>query len=179
VKGNRINQNTRFQLGASIEKLQSFIAGLDHTIFASVAAENCAGNYDKQTLADYLETYLNETIVGLKLIEPYLVKHQRILEVGSGIGVLTRFLKEQGFDVVGIEPGAEDAFGFMSIMSSAVAAALPAGAQANSFAISAETLNLSDHGQFDLIFSVNVLEHVMQLNEAMKAMSCVFLRQGS
>ena len=177
VASSNTNRNTPLQPGAGVEKLRIFIAGLDLAELASLAADKAGGVFEQQVLSTHLETFSNEAIVGLELIAPYLAERRRILEVGCGVGILTHFLQAQGFDVVGIEPGA-DGFGFMPVIRAAITDQISASARADELLIGAEKLDPSEHGQFDLIFSVNVMEHIMELEEAMKAMSDVLAPTG-
>ena len=64
--------------------------------------------------------YANESLVGLRLIAPLLQPGLRILEVGSGVGILSAFLAETGYDIVAIEPSATG-FAFMSRIAESVA----------------------------------------------------------
>ncbi len=128
--------------------------------------------------AELLEVYLNEVRVGLDLVEPFLQPGVRILEIGCGAGVLTSFLKAEGFEILGIEPGGGGGFSFMPALQRTVARDLDETASPEVLPITAEELKVAEHGRFDLIFSVNVLEHVMRLEEAMAALAEVLESEG-
>jgi 2-polyprenyl-3-methyl-5-hydroxy-6-metoxy-1,4-benzoquinol methylase len=159
-------------------RLQQLVARLDRGELARRAAEISGGELDATQLAAHLATYLNEAVVGYDLIATTLRPGLRILEIGSGVGIVAAFLRSEGFDVVGIEPGGSAGFGFMPAMSAAISDALPAVSRPVVLPIGAEELDPQTHGKFDLIFSVNVIEHVMKLEEAMAAMASVLSPHG-
>ncbi len=157
-------------------RLKAFITSLDRdrlVVAASAADGGAPDEYAKQ-----IDTYLGEAAVALDLVGPTLSREPRLLEVGCGIGVLTAFLKAEGFDIIGIEPGAAGGFGFMPSMHAAIAEQLPADERPTILPIRAEALNLERHGAFDVVFSANVIEHIMALEEAMAAMSSVLTPNG-
>jgi SAM-dependent methyltransferase len=123
-----------------------------------------------------LATFTAEARAGLELIAPFLDDGMRVLEVGSGIGVLTRFLHDQGVDIVGIEPAAAG-FGFMHEVGGAVFQ-LGGGSKVQWMPIGAEALDPAAHGTFDLIFSTNVLEHMANLEGAFRGMTAVLRPDG-
>ena len=91
----------------------------------------------------------------------------RILEVGAGAALVTAFLHRQGADVLAIEPGG---FG--------PAAAIRAQLVAPVEPIAADQLDPARHGRFDLIFSVNVLEHMRPLGPNLDGMASVLAPGG-
>jgi SAM-dependent methyltransferase len=98
----------------------------------------------------------------------------RMLEVGAGSGTVTAFLAHQGANIVGIEPYRQSYEGFEPIR-----VALEAGvADPRLLAVRAEELNLSRHGGFDLIFSVNVIEHFHPLAASLDGLERVLLPGG-
>lgn len=123
-----------------------------------------------------IETYLNETRIGLDVASRGLRPGIRILEVGAGLGLLSLFLCEQGFDVVALEP-VGTGYDFFSV----------AGEEIRNFSgpgtlewlpIGVEELDPASHGIFDFIFSVHVIEHVPDLDAAFRAMSAVLAGDG-
>lgn len=132
----------------------------------------------KHDTYELLKTYLNEAKSNFYLISPYLKKNIRILEVGSGIGILTAFLKSEGYDILGIEPGEEGGFNFMTKMHKALLNQVDTNMRPEILSISAVDLNEDIHGTFDLIFSVNVIEHIFPLEIAVEAMANVLAKDG-
>lgn len=119
---------------------------------------------------------MSEAAVGLSLLEGIDLTGKRVLEVGAGIGIVSLVLHRQGIEVMPIEPGrggfdlnAQIGFLLRDRLSVRDLAYLSLGA---------EELRPADHGQFDVIFSVNVLEHIPDLDSAIEAMCCVLKPNG-
>jgi len=163
---------------ALLAGLERFIGSLDRGAVADALASQTPRSQDRGGDDDLLDTYLNEAPVGLELVAPYLSVRPRMLEVGSGIGILTHFLHSRGFDITGIEPGAAGGFAAMTAMSTAVARALAPEARGRVLPIAAADLRPAAHGTFGLIFSVNVLEHVMTLDDTFAALASVLAPSG-
>lgn len=124
-----------------------------------------------------LDNYLEEAAFGLRLIGDELSPGARILEIGAGAGLVFSFLRAQGFDAFGLEPAASG-FEFMGALSRVVAGGSMEVARAHLFEIPAADLDPERHGAFDLIFSVNVIEHVADLPAAFAAMARVLAPGG-
>lgn len=113
-----------------------------------------------------LDTYLNEAFVGLELIAPHLSGTVDILEIGAGVGALSMFLSGQGYRVVAVEP-VGTGFDFVGHARRALSS------EWNSepptlLPIDAAELGSAD-GDFDLAFSVHVLEHVASAADVIAA----------
>lgn len=124
-----------------------------------------------------LRVYLGEVAVGFTTILPYLEPGQRILEIGSGIGALGFFLAENGCNIRGIEPS-QSGFDEINILSRIVRDCV---GQSSSFICGkkgAEALNDQNDGQYDLIFSIHVLEHLRDPSRAIAAMNNVLKPGG-
>lgn len=156
-----------------IRDLDTYIARLKSSLEVTAAIESC----DHPDAATLLSTYLNEVHVGLQLVSPFLEKGMRVLEVGCGIGALTRFLIEHDIDAQGIEPGAAG-FGFMPAFSKAILELQPPLTDRQWLPIGAEKLNLDTHGHFDVIYSTNVMEHITDLEGAFEGMTSVLAPNG-
>lgn len=130
-------------------------------------------HYDQNFLID---TYCGEARAGLALIENDLAPGLRLLEIGSGSGLLAGFLSQQGFDIVGLEPGAGPGFSHMRRMFDIVKAHLQSDFDLTRASVT--ELSPDKHGQFDLIFSVNVLEHIPPIAEGFRAMASVLAPTG-
>lgn len=119
----------------------------------------------------YLDAICNEAQTGLRLLKLAGMRStDRILEVGAGGGLLTGFLQSRGFNVVAIEPTGD---GFEATPRLAEVIREATGVTANIFSLAARDLKLGKHGRFDLIFSVNVIEHFQPLKENLDAMALV------
>lgn len=154
-------------------RLDAFLAkALASPVVADAAAATSPG--DARLL---LATYANEARVGLDLIEPLLRPGMRILDVGCGIGLLARFLRDEGHDITGIEPGASG-FGFMPMIGRAILSLEPPLPADTWRVCGAEELNAAQFGLFDLIYSTNVLEHIPDLSGAFRGMASVLERDG-
>ena len=122
-----------------------------------------------------LDDCANEARLGLDVLRSLAPSAQsRILEVGSGPGVLLAFLAQQGADVTGVEPPNEafdDRFG-------TIRSALEAERPLPLLRVRADQLDTAVHGRFDLVFSVNVVEHLQPLDPNMDAIAGVLSPGG-
>ena len=130
----------------------------------------------KAEIVSRIQTSLSEAAVGLSLLEGIDLTGKRVLEVGAGIGIVSLVLHRQGVEIVPIEPGrggfdqnAQIGFLLREQLSVRDLAYLSLGA---------EELRPAEHGQFDVIFSVNVLEHIPDLESAVDAMCKVLKADG-
>ena len=156
-------------------RLGAFIARVCDAAAVDAAAR--ASNCSPAEVRSFLDIYSGEAVVGLRLVGPLLKPGQRVLEIGSGVGLLAGFLAEEGAAITGIEPGLAG-FGFMPALADAIATRVrPPGPDA--LALSVTDLEPERHGRFDLIYSTNVLEHVIEIEKAFAAMAGVLAPQGS
>lgn len=139
--------------------LAGFLCGVDRA--AATADIVKRTGEDQASVAKRLDTYLNEAFVGLDLVASVLPQATDVLEVGAGIGALSTFLTTQGWNVVAVEPvGA----GFDFVGAARLALAEQWGHLAPHRHLPIDAADLGpEHGQFDLAFSVHVLEHVEDL----------------
>lgn len=111
---------------------------------------------------ELVRTYLDEGPVAVALVAPHLSANGRILEVGSGIGLVSRFLADLGHEVVATEPS-PDGFDLMRDLTAAVDAVCgPVGGHGSlrRLDLGVDDLTPAELGRFDLVFSANVIEHV-------------------
>lgn len=114
--------------------------------------------YFKNAKADAIHCY--------QFIKEHLHKNKKILEVGGGIHLLTSFLNQE-YDVTSVEPG-----GFTDYTNELRNKIL----SKNNLKVHTTTLeNFKTDEKFDLIFSMNVLEHTQDIETHLR--SCInFLR---
>jgi len=147
----------------TLAHLEKFLSAFDlDALVERIAAE--AGD-DPADTRGRLEIYLNETRVALGIVSNHVRPTARILEVGSGTGVFALFLRSLGYDITALEP-AGLGFDFMDVAREAILDArrdieLPV------LRCGIEELEPVTHGTFDLVFSVNVLEHLPDLGTAL------------
>ena len=110
---------------------------------------NAQDVYLKNAKADALHCY--STIV------PYFKKNKKILEVGGGIHLLTRYIHDLGYDITSIEPG-----GFAEYIDN-LRVKLIDKTDLKIFTTSLEKFQTKQ--KFDFIFSMNVLEHTDNIEE--------------
>ena len=120
--------------------------------------------------------YAGEVRVGVALLNSIGLSGRRVLEVGAGLGFLSIWLRRQGAAVVMLEPGA-GGFSENSRLLTAVRHFLNAD-DVPVIEETAQNLDTTRHGQFDVIFSVNVLEHIPALEAALDAMLTVLAPGG-
>ena len=101
---------------------------------------------------------------------------KRILEVGAGIGLLAGYLNSCGYQVTALEPGL-GGFGVSAALSTAVSTR-PEFSSLHRLDFPAEKLDAALHGRFDFIYSINVLEHIPDLENAVRGMGAVLENRG-
>lgn len=130
-----------------------------------------------------LRRYSAEAIAGLNLIKPHLPLIKRynlkILEIGSGLCILAHFLKTEGFDITALEPGEGEFDFFDSLGQKVKEKCIKANLSvAPKLCITAQNLSPELHGVFDFVFSVNVLEHIPELESALEKIEAVTKQDG-
>ena len=121
-------------------------------------------------------TCWGEMLFGLDLLEGIDLWRKRILEIGCGMGLTSLILHRHGLDVMSIEPGSG---GFD--LNAQIGLCIRERLEINDMRIldlEAEALRPDQHGRFDLAFSVNVLEHIRDLEGAIAAMCRVLMPGG-
>ncbi|NND81383.1 MAG: methyltransferase domain-containing protein [Gammaproteobacteria bacterium] len=132
--------------------------------------------HERPQASETVSTFMNEAIVGLRLMMNDLDKTSRILEVGAGLCFLSIFLKEKGYQVTALEP-LDGGFGFFDSLKQRI---LDSYSHNGLVVVEkrAEQLTPHEDGEYDLIFSSNVIEHIAELDDAMLAMASVLLDTG-
>ena len=117
--------------------------------------------YPWEEISKQYFNYVEEALFGMRLLSKFSLEG-RILEVGSGPGMLVAWLYMNGVNVMGIEPS-ELGFEFNLQLQNAIwdYYKLPGNLILD---LIAEDLDPAVHGKFDLIYSVNVIEHLPKDN---------------
>lgn len=123
-----------------------------------------------------MKTLQLEARFGLNLILSRLSHDKRILEVGAGIGLLAGYLNSCGYQVTALEPGL-GGFGVSAALATA-ASSRPEFSSLHRLDLPAEKLDAALHGRFDFIYSINVLEHIPDLENAVRGMGAVLENGG-
>ncbi len=129
----------------------------------------------RQEIEARVQTSLGEASVGLWLLDGIDLTGQRVLEVGAGIGIVSLALHRSGVRVVAIEPGL-GGFDQNAVIGACLREWLKI-ADVVYLSLGAAELRPETHGLFDVQFSVNVLEHIPDLESAVAAM-CAVLKPG-
>lgn len=153
--------------------LSDYIAELTSTAFVRHLTQR--SGIPEADVRRRLTDYAGEVVVGVELLDGFLIPGQRILEVGAGMGLLSVWLIRQGATVVLLEAGAG---GFDANRRLLDGVLEWFDVQGTILPLRAEELDARLHGTFDLIFSVNVLEHIPALEDALAAMTKVLAGDG-
>lgn len=142
---------------------------------AAVRRISARTSYSISETEKLLYVYIEEAVYSYELIRPYLEKNIPILEVGGGLMLLSSYLRSVGYNITSIDPVGT---GFDFFEARAAIIEELGTAPSRLFNIKAEELAPEGHGYFDLIYSVNVLEHIGDINTAIKKMSSVMSNSG-
>ncbi len=115
-------------------------------------------------LLDIFETYAAEAKFGRSFIDAdlkNLLPGASILEVGAGSMILSCQLASEGYTVTALEPTGEGFSHFEKLRSIVLEQAEIAGQTPNLLFIPAE--KLTDKDLYDFAFSINVMEHVQDV----------------
>ncbi len=124
----------------------------------------------------YLASILGEAHLGLTLLDwAGLNADARVLEVGAGAGLLSAFLQARGVALTAIEPVAQ---GFDATLAARTIVARGTGMAPDISPLEARQLDPARDGPFDVIFSVNVIEHFQPLQENLDGMARVMAPGG-
>lgn len=163
----------------STSNLECFLTQFSSSDFLLTLSQS--GEFNPKHVQERVERYLNQVRYGYSVIRKYLPgpnPDYRILEVGAGSLILSLYLKALGYDAVGLEPSG-DGFEFLKEMKKQVLDQMKVK-KIDLLVIETDvnTLNMNDHGEFDFIFSIYVIEHIHDLEKAMSAMKSVVKKDG-
>jgi 2-polyprenyl-3-methyl-5-hydroxy-6-metoxy-1,4-benzoquinol methylase len=122
---------------------------------------------DSEWLGHRIRVALAERDHTLGFLGATLRPGQRVLEVGSGLGLTSAVLAAAGVDVTSIEPGG---LGFEDYERTNLVIRELLGVDHPHHPIGVDELEEHQLGLFDLIFSNNVLEHVPDVERALTAL---------
>jgi len=137
---------------------------------------NSFSDQEREFALQTLNTFKNEAIATICMIEKHLNFNIRILEVGAGLCLVSIFLKKQGYDIQALEP-CSGGFSFFEELKTKI---LNNNTDVHliNYSDTAQELSPDTHGTFDLIFSNNVIEHITETKSAFKAMCNVLSDNG-
>ena len=137
-------------------KLEAFTRQLQSDEFLSFLQNRIP--YPFSDIKQEYNNYIEQAAFGIGLLSRFDLTGKRILEVGSGAGILTAWLLLNDINVIGIEPSALG-FHFHEDIFTAILDyfQLP---KDKVFDRTAEQIDEAELGKFHLIFSVNVMEHI-------------------
>lgn len=124
------------------------------------------------------DTYANEARFGLSVIKDDLSKLDygaEIMEIGAGILLLSGFLAKKGFRVNAVEPIGKGFSIFFTLQSAVLKYYEKIAVTLN--VIDSEIESLVDREKFDYVFSINVFEHIGNIELGL-ANSYLSLRLG-
>lgn len=115
-------------------------------------------------IKNYYQNAKADSIYCYQTISKYLLKDQKILEVGGGIHLLTSYLSEK-YDITSIEPGSFTEY------TDDIRKQILSRKKINTFTTTLEKFHTND--KYDFIFSMNVLEHTKDIKSHIK--NCIKL----
>lgn len=159
----------------SPKTLEAYLDILRSAPFIDYLRQHTSGKLD--TYRQEYNNYVEEAAYGLRLLSAHQPAGKRILEVGGGVGILSCWLYLSGHDIVAIEPSAIG-YTFHHDIQRAIWQYFQVPGE-RFMDRTAEELDPAHTGTFDLIFSVNVVEHISRktLTRAFAQMRAV-LRNG-
>jgi len=131
---------------------------------------------DGASARQLLDTFANEAKTTFDVVEDCLSKDKTILEVGAGLCFFSLFLKKEGYNIVALEP----AIGGFDLFNNVKSVILKhyADVDLHVLDIPADRLSIEGNGQFDIIFSNNVIEHIPNLQETFFSLTKVLSDKG-
>jgi len=148
--------------------------------FSDVLKDRVLSSIDTESINEVqgmLDIFIGEAEFTIKFIEPHLSKELRVLEVGSGLCILSCFLKLEGFNITALEPIQGGFDPFIELQKKIINIALP-NDDLTLLEKPAEALSSEVDGEFDFIFSNNVLEHIPEIEQALISLKNVLSSDG-
>jgi len=160
----------------SLDKLQTQLNEFIEVLMRDDRLIKQSENNSRSTLEQALKIYCSEARVALDMIFPYLDSNVKILEVGSGPCILTVFLANQDFNISGVEPS-EEAFSEICLLKERIVS-LYSSYEFCLYDQRIEDLIAPSNQQFDVIFSLNVMEHIAKPKQAISRMISLLSKNG-
>ena len=158
-------------MAAELDKTRSFEALL-------AELSGCVGR-DHPHLVDLFATYAREALFGRAWIDENLQRlhpGSTILEVGAGSMLLSCQLCREGFDVTAVEPVGEGFSSFAELQELVLNYMKERGIAPNLLPVAIEAL-VTDR-KFDFAYSINVMEHVEDVPEALSRVVATLVPGG-
>lgn len=128
--------------------------------YSKISKEKLFNNIENSNLLNNAEEYLENSIAdaefALTTLNPYLNKEIEILEIGGGLHILSTYLQENGYKITSVEPGNFTSY-VVQLRKNIIEVLQPKNL------INDYLENFTSTKKFDLIFSINVLEHVQSI----------------
>lgn len=143
---------------------------------AFVAAAGVAVGLTASEMGERLAMSIEEADHALTVLGARAIPEGRMLEIGSGPGILAAALRTAGVDVTTLEPGGRGIEINRALAHIVMDRLCVHGPHLE---ITAEELDPREHGRFDFVFSHNVLEHVGDLDGCIAAVMSVLAPVGA
>lgn len=154
---------------------ESFIQQYDNEEFRNKVCEQSDDSEHANNAA--LDIYFSEMRFGYQFLKEHLPAGKlRILEVGAGLGILSMYLQKMGHEAVALEPSGLS-FGLFGITKDLIWAG-EAGNLPKLLDKTAEEIDPDIDGTFDFIFSINVMEHIDDIDTATDAILAALKPDG-
>jgi 2-polyprenyl-3-methyl-5-hydroxy-6-metoxy-1,4-benzoquinol methylase len=154
------------------DRLESYLRGVDLDDVATAIANGTGIKLAEAR--NHIATHVGEVRVAMRFVGPAITPRARVLEVGSGIGLFAGFMRSIGVDITELEPVGVG-FQFIGEARSALAQYTHPSSHLD---IGVEDLDSALHGRFDLVFSLNVLEHLADWQLALERCASVLSDGG-
>lgn len=155
-------------------RLERFLSDIPTHAWASELSQ--ALHISASDVERALVSLMNEARITWQMIAHLVSPDMRIIEIGAGLCLTSLFLKSEGLNVVALEP-ASGGFDLFRLMRERLLDR-HASLDLEVLECPAQELDPARHGQFDFIFSNNVIEHIPDWSRAMDAMLAVLSPYG-
>lgn len=130
----------------------------------------------KDLFKKILNQYIEEAALTLSLVADLDIdKTTPLLEIGAGIGLVYTYLKKLGYNIYGIEPAKA---GFDEYFKAGLEICRVVGADSSNYLPLTAQECTQLKRTFEVIFSNNVLEHIIEINQAFKSLSSALAPTG-